>query len=405
MNNELNILEKVSTDDTITKEQYHTYQPRTNNFKKNDEIRILIQQQDQYTKPCESYILIEGEVILPKAEQGQPKPEVNLTRNAFSYLFQEARYEINGVEIDRNQDVGTTTTIKNFLSCKSNNHNNILFGWQESGNLSLFNKEKLRFYAQLPLNRLFGFAEDYRKIIINARQELILLRSSTDKNCYVGSDNVQLNLTKVEWHMPHIELNDSSRVHFLSVLKADKPLLMPFRKWELHELPALKNTDKDIWSVKTSTSLERPRYVIVCFQTNKKNNHAEDVTKFDHCDIRNIRVFLNSTSYPYDNMQLDFDNNNYVMAYNQFINFLPSYYNIEYKSAAPELTYDTFKDHALYVFDVTKQNESVKSSTIDLQIEMESKNAFPSNTKAYCLILFDAVVEYTPLTGIVRKLI
>jgi hypothetical protein len=66
MSGELNISEKLSSDDSITREQYHTYQPRTNNFKKNDEIRILIQQQDQYTKPCQSYLLLEGEVILPQ---------------------------------------------------------------------------------------------------------------------------------------------------------------------------------------------------------------------------------------------------------------------------------------------------------------------------------------------------
>lgn len=78
---------------------------------------------------------------------------------------------------------------------------------------------------------------------------------------------------------------------------------------------------------------------------------------------------------------------------------------MKFKSSTPNLTYADFKNHALYVFDVTKQNESVKSSTIDLQIEMESNQNFPENTKAFCLILFDSVVEYTPLTGIVRKVL
>ncbi len=347
--------------------------------------------------------MLEGEVILPAEVTGQA--EVKLTRNAFCYLFQEARYEINGIEIDRNQDVGTTTTIKNLLSCKPNDYNNILFGWEESGSLSVYNKTKRRFCAQIPLNRLLGFAEDYRKVIINARQELILLRSYTDKNCYVGDENVSIKLTKVEWHVLHIEVNDAWRVHFFNLLNADKPLSLSFRKWELHELPALRNTSNGIWSVKTSTSLERPRYIIIGFQTNKKNNHEEDVTTFDHCNIRNIRILLNSTNYPYDNMNLDFDNDNYIKAFIQFLNFCPSYYNLDYKSTSANLTYEKFKNNALYVFDVTKQNESVKSSTIDLQIEMESSQVFPANTKAYCLILYDSVVEYTPLTGIVRKLI
>lgn len=133
--------------------------------------------------------------MLPEEIAGAAKPIAKLSRNAFCYLFQEARYEINGVEIDRNQDVGTTTTIKNFLSCTPNNYNNVLFGWENSDALSVYNKTKRKFFAQIPLNRLFGFAEDYHKVIINARQELILLRSGTDVNCYVGSDNVNINLT------------------------------------------------------------------------------------------------------------------------------------------------------------------------------------------------------------------
>jgi len=36
-----------------------------------------------------------------------------------------------------------------------------------------------------PLNMLLGFCEDYRRIVINARHELILIRSHNDNNCLI----------------------------------------------------------------------------------------------------------------------------------------------------------------------------------------------------------------------------
>lgn len=88
-----------------------------------------------------------------------------------------------------------------------------------------------------------------------------------------------------------------------------------------------------------------------------------------------------------------------------YCKFQSSYYNRIESDTSPYLSYKEFKRTPLFVFDVSKQNESVKSTTLDLKIEMESANTFKENTRAYCLILYDSVVEYTPLSGIVRKLL
>jgi hypothetical protein len=325
----------------------------------------------------------------------------------YSFLFEEAIYLLNGIEIDRTRDVGITTTIKNFLSCP-NQHQNALFGWQQSGSITTYNHAKKKFYAQIPLKKLFGFFEDYDKVIVNARQEIILLRASNDKNCCntASNESLSLQIEKIELLMEHVEPNEELKLKMYQEFLRDRPIPLPFRKWELHELPALRKTTRDLWSVKTSTSLERPRYVIVCFQNKtKKNNHVEDATKFDHCNIRNIKIHLNSESYPYDSMNLDFSTDNYLTAYHMYTQFQSTYHNLKENEVSPQLTYTQFKDHPLFVFDVSHQNEAIKSSTIDLKIEMESDKSFDENICAYCLILYDSIAEYTPLTGIVRKLL
>jgi len=42
----------------------------------------------------------------------------------------------------------------------------------------------------VPFSMLLGFCEDYRRIMINARHELILIRSRNDNNCLIGDAGV-----------------------------------------------------------------------------------------------------------------------------------------------------------------------------------------------------------------------
>jgi len=68
------------------------------------------------------------------------------------------------------------------------------------------------------------------------------------------------------------------------------------------------------------------------------------------------------------------------------------------------LTFTTFLHNGPFVIiDCSRQNESVKSGTVDVRLDFECKD-LPANTTAYCLIIHDRVVQYNPLTNVVRKI-
>ena len=114
----LNISGEPVFDDRITKIETHTYNPYANaTFGYSDEIRIPIQQQDLYTLPCESFLYIEGRLSMNRRSNGKEEPaSVILGNNCVAFMFDEIRYEIDGVEIDRSRNVGITSTIKNYVS-------------------------------------------------------------------------------------------------------------------------------------------------------------------------------------------------------------------------------------------------------------------------------------------------
>lgn len=398
----LNVEELPIFDDAIENIEVHTYNPYNNNFSNNDEIRICINQQDSYVLPCDSNIYIEGTVL--KKKNGEVSSTVDLINNCCSFLFNDIRYELNGMEIDHCKNVGITTCMKSYISFDSDTYKSASnAGWSLTG----FSLKNGQFNFCIPLKHLLGFSEDYRKIIINAKHELILNRKTTDLDCVniatKNADSVEFTLNKVQWRMPHIQVGDEKRLELLKYLEREKTIQMCFRSWDIYEYPTLPTTTKHLWTVKTSSQLEKPRYVIVGLQTSRKNQIDLDASVFDHCNISDIKVYLNSKQYPYESLNLNFISDKFSLLYDMYTKFQNSYYNRDPK---PWLTKTEFKSIApLFVFDCSRQNDSIKTATVDIRLEIDSVGDIPDHTAAYCLLIHDRIIEYTPLTNFIKKII
>lgn len=218
-------------DDRIVKIETHIYNPYANStFGYSDEIRIPIQHQDLYTLPCESFLYVEGKFSAKKqAEDKSEQPK--LSNNCVAFMFDEIRYEIDGVEIDRCRNVGVTSTIKNFVSLTTSKSITLEnAGWDAT--MHFFRTSVTDdFNFCVPLNTLLGFCEDYKRIVINARHELILIRARNDNNCVVAqaSAKPKITLSKIQWKMPHIVLNDVNKLSLLRTLEGGRYLSMCFR--------------------------------------------------------------------------------------------------------------------------------------------------------------------------------
>lgn len=385
----LNISEKPLSDDDIVKRDYHSYVPYIQSFKNNDEIRISIQNQDLYILPSESYLYIEGNL---KKANGEVSNNARLRNNCVGYIFDEIRYELNGIEIDRTRYLGITSKIKNYISLNTSESNMMSnAGWGTDGDIS-----SSTFNFCVPLNRLLGFAEDFRKILCNSKHDLILLRSANDINaCYSTEkeEDIRLTITNIVWKVQHINLSDYRKINFLKTIKEGKSLPIAFRSWDSYFNPTFAGGMKHSWNVKLSANRERPRYVAFVFVNDNK---------IVHCDLTNIKVHLNSDTYPYDDLNLKFGENRYAILYDMYAKFQQNFYM---KEPQPLLSFKHFKENPIAIIDISNQNEAVKSGPIDLKIQFETGTTIPQNTAAYCLIIHDRMVEYTPLTGIVRKII
>ena len=402
----LNVAAPVIYNESIAHYEVHAHQPyASSTFNNSDEIRIAVQNQDHCLLPNKSSLHISGKLV---KNDGTPLSNTVLVCNAICFLFEEARYEINAIEIDRNKNVGLTSLMKNYVSLNPGQLSYLEnTGWLEVNN----NQKSLTnavgyFDISVPLSMIFGFAEDYHKIIINAKHELILTRSRIDANAILQTapnEQYKFEINKIEWLLPSVRLSDLRKLKLLKYIEKDPSIPISFRSWELYEYPLLPTTLKHVWTVKTSNQLEKPRFVILGFQTNRKNNTNKNSSYFDHCNITNVKLFLNNQGYPYGNLNLDINRNQYALLYDMYANFQATYYG---KESQPLLEKGNFIEYApLIVIDCSKQNESLKYGPVDVRLEFETSDNFPPLTSAYCLILHDRIVEYKPISGGVKKLV
>ncbi|KYM80428.1 hypothetical protein ALC53_09126 [Atta colombica] len=107
-----------------------------------------------------------------------------------------------------------------------------------------------------------------------------------------------IELFKVQWRMPHVLLNEVNKLSMLHVSESGRYLSMSFRSWDLCKYRLLSVTTKHSWAIKTAIQLEK-RYVIFSL---KKNIMTAHKIYFDTCKLINVKLYLNSEFYPYDDV-------------------------------------------------------------------------------------------------------
>jgi len=95
--------------------EIYAHQPQaSSSHNNNDEMRIAVQAQDLKVLPSESSLHITGR--LTKANGIAVAATTQLIINGICFLFDEPRYELNAVEMDRCRYVGLTSLMKGYAS-------------------------------------------------------------------------------------------------------------------------------------------------------------------------------------------------------------------------------------------------------------------------------------------------
>ena len=300
MNSILRITDPILKDDSIDKyeEIEYGYVAGTNLNAPGQDIRLTIETQDIFTHPSESYLIIEGE--LTKAGVNPPNNPrygvnvandlITLTNNGIMHLFKRIRYDLSGQEIENLMHPGQATTMLGLLkypddfskskglnqlwykdtTTLANNDNN---GFNVRRYYILVSDPAGTFSFKIPLKHIFGFCEDYDKIVYGLKHTLTLTRNDDNNAIFKSSlqagnpaadivvDGV-VTITKISWFMPHVTPADQYKMELYKIIERKEKIPVGYRMLQCDSALVPESTSFS-WRLSVKSSPEVPRFIIV----------------------------------------------------------------------------------------------------------------------------------------------
>ena len=416
----LQITEDIPVDDSIYDYEYKEYNPIVGTNLNRGSIVLTIESQDIYTHPAESFLVIEGQLIKINDNVYDPNNDtITLINNGIMYLFSDVRYHLASHEIEVLQNPGRATTMLGLLKypddfTKSQGLNQLWIPDTNIADNTTANKDdnlgfKKRFdYIlsdaapsgtfgfKIPLKHFLGFCEDYKKVLYGMQQKLTLTRTGDNDAIFrAGGDVGKIRIDKISWFMPHVIPSDAYRLQLDKVIEKKEKIPVGYRMLQCDSTQVPQASTNFTWRLGVKSSPDIPRFIIVGFQTDKNNQQTKNPAIFNHLSVSNIYVTLNAKRYPDTDYDTNFTTNQYSRIYGDATLFRKKFYNMDElvsNSGIEPIDYKYL--YPLYLFDVSKQSEKLKTSVSGIHIKATFRNNPGADVMAYAVIISDRLFHF-----------
>ena len=440
-NDYLEILETIKEDNSIESFQFRDHTPQQQNFNIGASIIFDVNADNSYILPSESFLRIDGQIRKENDTAYAQADEVSLINNAMMYLFNQISYSIGGREIERIVDPGQISSMLGYLtypddystssaleSCwtkdtslhassseftasaavpaagvaagaltprKNANYNN---GFHVRKNFLMSADPRGSFQFLIPFSHMFGFAE-YKKIIWGMTHSLKLSPHSNANNLGIyrnaAADAGKVWIDQITWSIPYLKVEPIMRSRLMEIVEKKAKIPVSFTARTAESISVTANCREFNWKLSRTAGVEKPRYIIVGFQTEKERTQEQNPAVFDHLSLTNAYAELNSERYPTFDLNTNFTTNRYVKLYKMFNDFKQDYLGINSLVGGTQVNLPAFKSlFPIIVFDVRRQDEKFKSGVVDMKLSFFFGAAVPANTMAYCCVLSDRALKF-----------
>ena len=193
VNSMLNIKEGLIEDDSIVSNEIYQYYPETGTqYNSPGNITISVNNSDTFFHPANSWLEFEGQLVEKAAGAVYTKDKViALVNYGILYIFDLIKYTLNGTPIETVFNPGLVANILGLATFPDNFKQGMIESWAPdtskdiaATNLGFKARQHFvlgsesspvgSFRILVPLKRIFGFADDYEKILYGFNHGLIL---------------------------------------------------------------------------------------------------------------------------------------------------------------------------------------------------------------------------------------
>ena len=145
------------------------------------------------------------------------------------------------------------------------------------------------FSFKIPLKHIFGFCEDYDKVVYGFKHAFILTRSGDHEAIFRdgGVDAGKITLSKVSWFIPDVIPADKDKMELYKIIERKEKIPVGYRMIQSTNA-SIPQTNSFSWRLSVKSSPEVPRFSLVGFQTDRSEDQDKNPSIFDNSNVRNI---------------------------------------------------------------------------------------------------------------------
>ena len=233
----LKFIDSTIIDESIEQYEYHEYEPITGTSLNNGgDVRISIESQDIFTHPSESYLIFEDRLTKADGTLYVNADEVALTNNAIMHLFSRIEYHLTNQLIESINYPGQVTTMFGLLKypddfSQAQDLNQL---WYKDTATTAVKANNNGFSARhayliqsptvigtiscrIPMTHIFGFCQDYDKIVYGSKYNLTHVRKTDDDAIFRGAaaDAGKVCIDKISWFRSHVVRADAEKFYHI----------------------------------------------------------------------------------------------------------------------------------------------------------------------------------------------
>ena len=424
--------ENVLIDESVEEYEYFDYSPVSETLTTLNgigEIRFSIDSLSSFLHPAKSHLYVEGQIKRTDGIAFPNDANVTLVNNGIAHLFSEVKYSISGQRVEDVLEPGIASTMLGLLRYPDDfsKSEGLLQCWFKDSVAAVKNpgreeRKKLLYHNNndiqadqkgcfsicIPLEHLFGFCEDYNKVMYGVTHTLSSFRQNDDIAIHrqanqVGGGNAdvaaKIEIQKIKWRVPQVKPSFEIANGLIGEIESKTIVQVGFKARKCDKLPVSQGTDWT-WRLAVTTGAETPRFLVLGFQTGDKAvqiERADDEPSvnpsiFDHCYVNNIQVQMLGRLYPLQTETINFSYNHWALAYKNAADFRKKMDGTPGMFSHTGINPIDFQRlYPLYVFDLSNQVAKLRSGVVDMIIKVKFRRNVPANTMAYALTISDKV--------------
>ena len=154
--------------------------------------------------------------------------------------------------------------------------------------------------------------------------------------------------------MPRVIPADAEKFFIYKTIESKVKLPAAYRTRQCDML-LVPESKSFTWRLSVKTVPEKPRITIVAFQTAKDGDQTKNPSIFDHVNLKNAYVTLNSDQYPAVDYNLSFANQKFSRVYGDADLLGVKFFGMDELITQSNITPSDYKTlYLLFTFDVSK---------------------------------------------------